>query len=121
MKFLIDAQLPPRLAGWLGARGHEAQHVVELPGGLEMRDAGIWDHATRGALVIVTKDKDFLDLAAVRGTPPIVLLLSVGNASNVLLLQLLDAAWPVLSAELERADVGVVVLERDRVAVLRRP
>jgi predicted nuclease of predicted toxin-antitoxin system len=27
MKFLVDAQLPPALCGWLEARGHEAEHV----------------------------------------------------------------------------------------------
>jgi len=33
MKFLVDAQLPPGLAGWLEARGHEAGHVhAVLPG-----------------------------------------------------------------------------------------
>ena len=41
MKFLIDAQLPPRLVGWLVARGHEARHVVDLPDGLRMPDAEI--------------------------------------------------------------------------------
>ncbi|MGK6317981.1 DUF5615 family PIN-like protein [Sphingomonas sp. DT-204] len=27
MRFLIDAQLPPALCGWLRERGHEAIHV----------------------------------------------------------------------------------------------
>jgi|GEM_PF-6722926 len=31
MKFLIDAQLPPRLVGWLTTRGFETTHVAELP------------------------------------------------------------------------------------------
>ena len=30
MKFLIDAQLPPALCGWLRDRGHEAVHVSEI-------------------------------------------------------------------------------------------
>ncbi|MBK8695064.1 MAG: DUF5615 family PIN-like protein [Deltaproteobacteria bacterium] len=42
MKFLIDAQLPPRLVGWLVARGQEARHVVDLPDGLRLPDAEIW-------------------------------------------------------------------------------
>ena len=27
MRFVIDAQLPPALARWLAAQGHEAEHV----------------------------------------------------------------------------------------------
>jgi len=29
MRFLVDAQLPPALCGWLRERGHDALHVVE--------------------------------------------------------------------------------------------
>ena len=30
MRFLVDAQLPPGLCGWLRERGHEAVHVFEI-------------------------------------------------------------------------------------------
>jgi len=120
VKFLVDAQLPPRLVAWLVTRGHEARHVVDLPDGLRLPDAEIWRLAAAEEAVVMSKDKDFLDLAAVRGTPPVVLLLGVGNASTQTLLGLLDDAWPVLSVELGRDDAGVVMLERDRVVVLRR-
>jgi predicted nuclease of predicted toxin-antitoxin system len=33
MKFLVDAQLPRRLAQWLQAEGHEAVHTRDLPKG----------------------------------------------------------------------------------------
>ena len=29
MRFLVDAQLPPALALWLAAMGHEADHVAD--------------------------------------------------------------------------------------------
>jgi predicted nuclease of predicted toxin-antitoxin system len=35
MRFLVDAQLPPALARWLAAQGHEAAHVGDL--GLQVR------------------------------------------------------------------------------------
>ena len=35
-------------------------------------DAWPWQGARADGAVIVSKDKDFLDLAAVRGTPPLV-------------------------------------------------
>lgn len=44
MRFLVDAQLPPALAHWLSARGHEAVHVGEL-GMQAATDRVIWDRA----------------------------------------------------------------------------
>ena len=31
MKFLIDAQLPQKLVGWLQEKGHDAIHTLDLP------------------------------------------------------------------------------------------
>jgi len=41
VRLLVDAQLPPALARWLTAQGHEAQHVfdVELT---NAPDGAIW-------------------------------------------------------------------------------
>lgn len=120
MKFLIDAQLPTKLVGWLTTRGHEARHVVGLPNGLRMPDAEIWQHAATEGFTIVTKDKDFVDLASVRGAPPVVLLIGLGNVSTSDLLRLLDDAWEALTVELDRPHAGVVTLERQRIVVLQR-
>jgi predicted nuclease of predicted toxin-antitoxin system len=30
MRFLVDAQLPPALARWLTAKGHDAVHIADL-------------------------------------------------------------------------------------------
>jgi predicted nuclease of predicted toxin-antitoxin system len=58
MRFLVDAQLPPALARWLAANGHEATHVSDV--GLQTAsDPAIWDHALAVSSVIVTKDEDF--------------------------------------------------------------
>ena len=57
-----------------------------------MPDAEIWRLAAAEGAVVVRKHKDFLDRAAVRGTPSVVLLLGVGNASTQTLLRLLAAS-----------------------------
>lgn len=31
MRFLVDAQLPKRLAIWLAGAGHDAVHTLDLP------------------------------------------------------------------------------------------
>jgi len=38
MTFLIDAQLPRRLADWLQHAGYEAVHTLDLPNGNRTQD-----------------------------------------------------------------------------------
>ena len=58
MRFLVDAQLPPALAGWLREQGHEAEHVEDV-GLIASTDAAIATHAETNGAVLVTKDEDF--------------------------------------------------------------
>jgi predicted nuclease of predicted toxin-antitoxin system len=120
VRFLVDAQLPPRLAAWFIGEGCEGLHVAALPGGLQMSDFELWHRAASDGSIIVSKDRDFLDLSAVRGAPPIVLHVAVGNISTTDLIALLHRAWPLLQAELARGDAKVVTLEREHVTALRR-
>lgn len=59
MKFLVDAQLPARLAWFLADAGHDAVHTSELPEGNRTTDARITALADRDDRVVVTKDRDF--------------------------------------------------------------
>lgn len=61
MKFLIDAHLPGRLAGYLEAQGHDAIHVATLPRGFETSDAEITAWADADERVVVSKDADFVN------------------------------------------------------------
>lgn len=61
MNFLVDAQLPPALCGWLRQRGHRAVHVTEAIGGAAP-DRALAEHAERGGLILLSKDEDFLRL-----------------------------------------------------------
>ena len=58
MKFLVDAQLPARVAGWLIAQGHEALQTRDLPEGNRTSDVVINDLSVRERRVLVTKDED---------------------------------------------------------------
>jgi predicted nuclease of predicted toxin-antitoxin system len=55
---------------------------VRLIGLGGVSDAAIWEWASQQALVLVTKDEDFLDLSVTRGCPPKGVCLAIGNASN---------------------------------------
>ena len=82
MKFLIDAQLPRRLALQLAALGHDVVHTLDLPLANRTPDQAILEVAAREARIVVTKDRDFVDSFTLRGEPAKLLLISTGNISN---------------------------------------
>jgi predicted nuclease of predicted toxin-antitoxin system len=47
MNFLVDAQLPRRMAAWLAAVGCDAIHTLDLPDGNRTTDEQINDAAAR--------------------------------------------------------------------------
>lgn len=92
MKFLVDAQLPPSLAAWLRARGHDAAHVedVRLRDG---DDADVRRFAEANRSIIVTKDRDFLVSPVAVETPPIIWV-RTGNVPNRVLFERFEINWP---------------------------
>jgi predicted nuclease of predicted toxin-antitoxin system len=82
MNFLIDAQLPRRMASWLTAAGCDAVHTLDLPDGNRTTDEQVIDVADREQRVVITKDADFVDMHILRGRPAKLLLASTGNISN---------------------------------------
>jgi len=55
VKFLIDAQLPARLAELLNRAGHDAAHTIGLPNGNRSTDSQIAQRADTDGRVVVTK------------------------------------------------------------------
>jgi predicted nuclease of predicted toxin-antitoxin system len=86
VKFLIDAQLPWRLAMFLADAGHDVVHTRELSEGNRTTDGAIADIADRDGRVVVTKDRDFRDGHLLGGTPQRLLVVATGNITNVALL-----------------------------------
>lgn len=66
MRFLVDANLSPRVAERLGREGHDAVHVAEV-GLLAADDLTILLRARDEQRVVLTADADFAMLLAVRG------------------------------------------------------
>ena len=88
MKLLFDENLSHHLITTLGDLYPESEHVrnVGLKAGDDMQ---IWKHALDHDFVIATKDDDFRSLSVLRGHPPKVILLALGNCSTPLVEQLL--------------------------------
>lgn len=82
MRFLVDAQVPRRMAGWLIAAGCDAVHTLDLPAGNRTTDQQILDLADREQRAVVTKDADCVDSHILQARPGKLLLVSTGNISN---------------------------------------
>jgi predicted nuclease of predicted toxin-antitoxin system len=82
MNFLVDAQLPRRLAKYLRAAGHDALHTLDLPQGNRTTDTAINALSVREHRVVITKDADFVNSFLLVHQPYKLLLISTGNSSN---------------------------------------
>ena len=82
MKFIVDTQLPPRLARFLETRGYDCIHTTHFENGHLLQDVEIILVATEQNRIIISKDSDFSDYYHLKGAPPKILLLQFGNVSN---------------------------------------
>lgn len=74
----LDAHLSPRLAIWLKEeKGIHAEPLRNL-GLRDAEDDVIFDQARREEVVVMTKDRDFVDLVVRHGPPPQVIWLRCG-------------------------------------------
>lgn len=104
MRFLVDAQLPERLARQLSSAGHDVLHTTQLPHGNRTTDQRLADLADRDDRVVVSKDRDFRDAHLLSRSPRRLLIVSTGNITNHALLSLFDAHLPAIVSALESAD-----------------
>ncbi len=93
MLFLVDAQLPPALARWLTAQGHEAIHVLDL-GMLEAGDRMIWAEAQRLGAIVISKDEDFVHLRTLNPDGPALVWVRFGNTTRRGLLEWFERLLP---------------------------
>lgn len=84
MNFLVDAQLPRRLAYRLREFGHEAVHTLDLPRGNRTPDAEIKELSLREKRVVITKDGEFVDSFILQSMPYKLLLITTGNIKNAI-------------------------------------
>ena len=109
MRFLVDAQLPPALARWLAAQGHEAEHVCDK-GMQAASDTAIWDCALASSAAIVTKDEDFARRKVLAAAGPVVVWIRLPNTRRRDLLAWFDAMLPEIVAALTRGETLLEVV-----------
>ena len=81
MKLLFDQNISFRIIGKIADLYPEASQVREL--GLEnSSDLKIWEFAKKNGFTIVTFDADFFDLTNLKGHPPKIIWLRIGNTTT---------------------------------------
>ncbi len=101
MNFLVDAQLPRRLARRLQEVGHDVLHALDLPAGNRTTDTEINALSLRESRVVITKDTDFVNSYLLVGQPYKLLIVSTGNITNADLEALFVPNIPAIVAALQ--------------------
>ncbi len=81
MRLLFDEQLSDRLPDRLADLHPASLHVVTL-GLLGASDETVWRAAAEHGCILITKDEDFHRLSVLRGAPPKVIWLRLGNCTT---------------------------------------
>lgn len=94
MKFWIDAQLSPALAPWLSDTFSVEAFSVRWFGLQHATDEEIFNAARRENAVVITKDRDFVQMLERLGPPPQLLWVTCGNSSNAQMRDILRQTFP---------------------------
>ncbi len=101
------------LATYLRWKGFDAIHTTHFSDGHLLQDVDIGKIAIEEDRIIVTKDADFPDLFFLKGPPPRIVYLRLGNTKNRELTALLETRWPVIQNLLDE-DSGMLVISREQ-------
>ena len=82
MKFIVDAQLPRRLARFMQAKGYDVIHTLDLPQQNATPDSSINALSIDQNRIVITKDFDFVDSFLTLQKPYKLLLITTGNIKN---------------------------------------
>jgi predicted nuclease of predicted toxin-antitoxin system len=109
MKLLFDQNLSPKLVGRLADLFPDSSHVQAV--GLDCAsDDQVWEHARVNGFAIVTKDDDYNTLSVIRGSPPKVIWLQLGNCTTAQVEAVFRARLADIKAFEKDTSVGTLVL-----------
>lgn len=105
MRFLIDAQLPYRLKHWLADKGNDCLHTLDLPEKNNTADSRIIAIAVSEDRILVSKDRDFLNIKILHNRPKRLLLITTGNVDNDKLLDIFKANFEAITKLFETYEL----------------
>ena len=108
-KLLFDENLGPRLPRLLAASYPGSAHLRDA--GLEgARDATVWAFAAEHGFVLVTKDEDFHRLSVLRGFPPKVVWVRLGNCTTAEVAALFERHREALTEFVAHPEIAFLAL-----------
>ena len=109
MKLLFDHNLSPRLVNLLADIYPNSNHLYLM--GLDKEsDNTVWETAKRQDYIIVTKDSDFNELLMLKGFPPKVIWIHLGNCSTKTIESLLRNNHETILAFYQDQNIGILSL-----------
>lgn len=110
MKLLFDENLSVKLVAKLHAEYPRSTHVdgVGLHSATDLR---IWEYAKANGFVLVSKDDDFRNLSLVKGAPPKVLWLNLGNVSTDTIAKVLKDRYAEIKSFAASPEEALLVLK----------
>ncbi|MBD2743481.1 DUF5615 family PIN-like protein [Coleofasciculus sp. FACHB-1120] len=108
MTIWVDAQLSPGIAPWIANTFGVTAVALRDIGLRDAEDYEIFEAAKAQGAIVMTKDRDFVDLVDRYGVPPQIIWLTCGNTSNTRLQEILSATLP---EALELLRTGEMLVE----------
>ena len=111
MKLLLDANISWRLIAILKEHFGECVHADDIPElGFPAKDAKIWQYAKDNEYTIITRDNDFNDLISIRGFPPKIIWMRIGNCSRKYTADILIRSKPAIEELWKSKEYGLLEL-----------
>jgi predicted nuclease of predicted toxin-antitoxin system len=109
MKLLFEQNLSPKLVNRLADLFPDSSHVQSV-GQDCASDDQVWEHARLNGFAVVTKDEDYNTMSVLRGHPPKVLWLQLGNCTTAQVEAVFRARFADIEAFEKDPSVGTLVL-----------
>jgi predicted nuclease of predicted toxin-antitoxin system len=107
MKLLFDQNISHKILKKIVDIFPDAKQVKEL--NLDKSsDTEIWKFAKDNNFVIVTFDSDFMDLSILKGAPPKIIWLRVGNTSTIHLASIIRSKYESIKSFVESNDSSLL-------------
>lgn len=104
---LIDKNLSYRIGSLLKSAYKGIRHVSDVHLDTSS-DEDIWEYASSKQLHILTKDRDFNDLLQMKGFPPKIIWLRLGNASTKQIVARLEQHQAQIKDFLDDEHIGLL-------------
>ena len=110
MKLLLDQNLSRRIPSLIHDLFPASDHVRNL--GLDrVTDEKVWSFARDHGFSIISKDSDFHQMSLLKGFPPKVIFLKVGNCSTELIISLLRSHADDIREFHDDAEASLLIME----------